>query len=235
MRPEEMSREQERFLKDFFHRTLYPIVTPLAIDPVIRFLIWPIVRFVWWYLCGQPSPACPTGSFHCSYSKRSGAEVYRASGERRTTCIHAVGRFLRHYFPRLYHGFELLLTHAIRVTRDADFGISRRRDETLMMTIEQGVRERRMGDAVRLQYDPELAKEIVVNWWRNWNCHSEDLYPGKGFTAFTDFFNYTQPSTSPTQGPASSSALRPRLRSSAGHLERYSRRRCHGFSSLSVF
>jgi polyphosphate kinase len=33
VRPEEMSREQERFLKEFFHRTLYPIVTPLAIDP----------------------------------------------------------------------------------------------------------------------------------------------------------------------------------------------------------
>jgi polyphosphate kinase len=33
VRPEEMSGEQERFLEDFFHRTLYPIVTPLAIDP----------------------------------------------------------------------------------------------------------------------------------------------------------------------------------------------------------
>ena len=33
VRPEEMSTEQERFLEDFFHRTLYPIVTPLAIDP----------------------------------------------------------------------------------------------------------------------------------------------------------------------------------------------------------
>jgi polyphosphate kinase len=33
VRPEEMSSEQERFLEDFFHRTLYPIVTPLAIDP----------------------------------------------------------------------------------------------------------------------------------------------------------------------------------------------------------
>jgi polyphosphate kinase len=31
--PEEMSGEQERFLEDYFHRTLYPIVTPLAIDP----------------------------------------------------------------------------------------------------------------------------------------------------------------------------------------------------------
>jgi len=37
VRPEEMSGEQERFLEDYFLRTLYPIVTPLAIDPAHPF------------------------------------------------------------------------------------------------------------------------------------------------------------------------------------------------------
>ena len=31
LRPEEISREQEQFLEDYFRKTLYPIVTPLAI------------------------------------------------------------------------------------------------------------------------------------------------------------------------------------------------------------
>ena len=190
VRPEEMSREQERFLKDFFHRTLYPIVTPLAIDP------------------GHPFPYLANRSL-CL------VVTLQASGVSRLpyadlSIVHipseVVPRFialpakegqhafmlledvLRHYLPRLYHGFELLSTHAIRVTRDADFGISRRRDETLLMSIEQGVRERRMGDAVRLQYDPELAKEVVVQLVEELELSSEDLYPGKGFTAFTDLF-----------------------------------------------
>jgi polyphosphate kinase len=90
VRPEEMSGEQERFLEEFFQRTLYPIVTPLAIDP------------------GHPF-----------------------------------------YLPRLYQGFEIRFCHAIRVTRDADFLISRRREENLLVTIKKGVRERRMGDSVR--------------------------------------------------------------------------------------
>jgi polyphosphate kinase len=33
VRPEEMSGEQARFLDDYFSEKLYPIVTPLAIDP----------------------------------------------------------------------------------------------------------------------------------------------------------------------------------------------------------
>ena len=95
---------------------------------------------------------------------------------------------LRHYLPRLYHGFEILSAHAIRVTRDAEFGLVRRRDEDLLMSIEQGIRERRMGDAVRLQYDPDLPKELLTQLVEELELSGEDLYPGKGFTAFTDLF-----------------------------------------------
>jgi polyphosphate kinase len=190
VRPEEMSREQERFLEEFFHRTLYPIVTPLAIDP------------------GHPFPYLANRSLCLVVSLRATSVSRLPYAD--LSIVHipsqVVPRFialpakegqhafmlledvLRHYLPRLYHGFELLSTHAIRVTRDADFGISRRRDETLLMSIEQGVRERRMGDAVRLQYDPELAKEIVAQLVEELELASEDLYPGKGFTAFTDLF-----------------------------------------------
>jgi polyphosphate kinase len=94
---------------------------------------------------------------------------------------------LGHYLPRLYHGFEIVSCHAIRVTRDADFGIARR-DEDLLMTIEQGIRDRRMGVAVRLQYDPALPKEIVAQLVEELELGIEDLYPGAGFTAFTDLF-----------------------------------------------
>jgi polyphosphate kinase len=95
---------------------------------------------------------------------------------------------LHHYLPRLYHGFEILSAHAIRVTRDAEFGLVRRRDEDLLMSIEQGIRERRMGDAVRLQYDPDLPKELLTQLVEELELNGEDLYPGKGFTAFTDLF-----------------------------------------------
>ena len=190
VRPEEMSREQERFLKEFFHRTLYPIVTPLAIDPGHPFP----------YLANRSLCLVVTlqasGVSRLPYADLSIVHIPREVVPRFIALPAKEGQHafmlledvLRHYLPRLYHGFELLSTQAIRVTRDADFGISRRRDETLLMSIEQGVRERRMGDAVRLQYDPELAKEIVVQLVEELELSSEDLYPGKGFTAFTDLF-----------------------------------------------
>src|SRR5215470_14296304 len=56
------------------------------------------------------------------------------------------------------------------------------------MTIEKGIRDRRMGDAVRLQYDPDLPKELLAQLVEELELTQDDLYPGKGFTAFTDLF-----------------------------------------------
>jgi polyphosphate kinase len=95
---------------------------------------------------------------------------------------------LRQYLPRLYHGFEIISCHAIRVTRDADFLIARHRDEDLLGAIEQGVHERRMGDAVRLQYDSDLPTPMIGKLVEELELGIEDLYPGTGFTAFTDLF-----------------------------------------------
>jgi polyphosphate kinase len=186
--PEEMSGEQERFLEDYFHRTLYPIVTPLAIDP------------------GHPFPYLANRSLCLIFSLRATITSRLPHTDLSVVHIptHVVHRFitlpardgqhafmlledvLRQYLPRLYHGFEILSCHAIRVSRDADFLIPRRRDEDLLGAIEQGIRERRMGAAVRLQYDTDLPMRIVGKLVEELELGVEDLYPGTGFTAFTD-------------------------------------------------
>jgi len=45
-----------------------------------------------------------------------------------------------------------------------------------------------MGDAVRLQYDPDLPKELLTQLMEELELSGEDLYPARGFTAFTDLF-----------------------------------------------
>lgn len=190
VRPQEMSKEQECFLEGFFNRTLYPILTPLAIDP------------------GHPFPYLANRSlcFVVSLSPTVASRLPHTDLSILHIPTHVVPRFiplptregqhafvlledvLSQYVPRLYHGFEIRSCHAIRVTRDAEFGMPRRHDEDLLMTIEQGVRERRMGDAVRLQYDPELPHDIVSQLVDELELEAEDLYPSTGFTAFTDLF-----------------------------------------------
>ncbi|MBM4262648.1 MAG: polyphosphate kinase 1 [Deltaproteobacteria bacterium] len=187
-RPKEMTAEQGRFLEDYFLGTLYPIVTPLAIDP------------------GHPFPYLANRSLCLVVSLRAAIASRLPHTDLSIVHIptHVAPRFialptvegqhafvlledvLRHYLPRLYQGFEILSCHAIRVTRDADFGLTRRRDEDLMMLIEKGIRKRRMGDAVRLQYDRDMPMAIVNQLVDELDLSPASLYPGEGFTAFTD-------------------------------------------------
>jgi polyphosphate kinase len=190
IRAEEMSGEQEQFLEEFFQRTLYPIVTPLAIDPGHPF---PYLanRSLCLVVSLRPKGASPLPHTELSIVHIPAQVVPRfiqlptKEGYYAFVLLEDV---LGYYLPRLYHGFEILSTYAIRVTRDAEFGLVRRRDEDLLMTIEQGIRERRMGDAVRLQYDPDLPRELLTQLVEELELSGEDLYPGKGFTAFTDLF-----------------------------------------------
>jgi polyphosphate kinase len=95
---------------------------------------------------------------------------------------------IRLHLPLLYRGYEVLSCHAIRVTRDAEFEIGRERTADLLSTIEAGLRERRMGSAVRLQYEADLPREVTGALVDELDLGPEDLYPGEGFTAFSDLF-----------------------------------------------
>jgi polyphosphate kinase len=130
VRPDEMTGDQEQCLEEFFHKKLYPIVTPLAVDP------------------GHPFPYLTNRSLSLIVSLRSKGSSPLPYTELSIVNIPAqvVPRFLqlptkegqyafmllehvlRHYLPRLYQGFDILSAHAIRVTRDAEFGLVRRRE-----------------------------------------------------------------------------------------------------------
>src|SRR6476620_7103895 len=190
VRPEELTREQEQFLEDFFQRTLYPIVTPLAIDPGHPF---PYLTNRSLSLVVSLRPVVPSPLPHTELSivHIPGQVVPRfiqLPAKEGQYAFILLEHVLRRYLPRFYHGFEIVSTHAVRVTRDAEFGLVRRRDQDLLMTIEQGIRERRMGDAVRLQYDLDLPSEVLRQLIEELELTQDDLYAGQGFTAFTDLF-----------------------------------------------
>ena len=93
---------------------------------------------------------------------------------------------LRLHLPRLYEGYEILSSHGIRVTRDAEVEIPRGRTGDLMVAIEEGLRERRMGDAVRLQYDPNLPLHVLTTLVSELELAPTDLSEEQGFAAFAD-------------------------------------------------
>ena len=189
VRPKEVTPEQAQVVEAYFHKTLLPVVTPLAIDPGHPFphLVNRALCLVVSLRPAEPSvlPSAALAVIHIP------AQVIPrfirlpgAPGEYNFMLLEDV---IRLNLSRLYHGYEILSAHAIRVTRDADVQpVAGRTAGDLLKEIEQSLRERRMGDAVRLQYEPDLPPEVLSRLVEELELEPTDLYAGEGFTAFTD-------------------------------------------------
>ncbi len=191
VRPKEATSEQRAFLEDYFRRTLHPIITPLAIDP------------------GHPFPHLGNRALCLVASVRATAPspLPRATLALVHIPSHVVPRFvalpaqpdqyafmlledvIRMHLPWLFHGYEVESCHAIRVTRDSDIQLGRASAADLLTSIEASLRGRRMGDAVRLQYDADLPDAIRTTLVDELELETADLYAGEGFTAFSDLFS----------------------------------------------
>jgi polyphosphate kinase len=189
LRPKEASEEQQRFLEEYFRRTLLPVVTPLAVD------------------LGHPFPylgnrsMCLVASIRSSkpstlpHTSLSVIHIPSQVLPRFVALPDPGGKYvfmlledvIRFNLPSLYNGYDILSSYAIRVTRDADLH-PQGRPEDLLTSIEESLRERRLGAAVRLQYDADLPTDLLRMLLDELELAPEDLYEGEGFTAFSDLF-----------------------------------------------
>ena len=187
LRPKEADEEQQRFLAEYFRRTLLPVLTPLSVD------------------LGQPFPYLGNRSLCLIASLRS--TVPSALPVRSLSVLHIpsplLPRFIalpdragehrfmllddviRLHLPSLYKGYEILSAHAIRITRDARLTL-RERPEDVLASMEDSLRERGLATAVRLQHDADLPVDTLATLLDELALEPQDVYAGEGFTAFSD-------------------------------------------------
>jgi polyphosphate kinase len=146
-------------LRRRFHDEIFPVLTPLAVDP------------------GHPFPYISTLSLSIAVTLRD-----PESGETRFARVKippslprlfAVERdkfvlldqVIEANLDELFRGMEIVETHLFRVTRDADITVEEDEADDLLLAIEEEVRRRRFGEAVRLEVErsmPEGTRRTLV-------------------------------------------------------------------------
>jgi polyphosphate kinase len=186
----EANPEQRRYLEDYVKQRVLPVLTPLAIDP------------------GHPFPHLGNRSLYLIACIR--AQAVSPLPATRLAVVHVpsqvVPRFVplpssehhhefmlleevvRMFLPWLYHGYEIGSCHAIRVTRDAALEAGSTPATDLLEGVEASLRGRRMGTAVRLQFDRGVPTEALQAVVSELELPDDALYPGDGFPAFADLF-----------------------------------------------
>ncbi len=152
-----LTDEQRAFLDTYFEDTVYPVLTPMAVDS------------------RRPFPLILNRSLNLGLLIDDGdgeltfANVQVPSGLPRVVvlpCASGVSVMLLEQIiarntDKLFPGRDVICCHAYRITRNADLTVDEDDAEDLLSTIEKLLKQRRWGAAVRLEIDHRADERLV--------------------------------------------------------------------------
>src|SRR5579862_432500 len=173
LRVSELDEETQNALERTFDDSVFPVLTPLAVDS------------------GHPFPYISNLSLSLAVeleeTTREGVELHFArvkipptlprfvavqdgdSGERRFVLLEDL---IAHHLDVLFPGMHVRDSYLFRVTRDADLDLQEDEADDLLRAIESELRRRRFGEPVRLEVEHGMP-----NYMRDFLCESLELEP----------------------------------------------------------
>jgi polyphosphate kinase len=173
-RPERHLELRQRFIDEIF-----PVLTPLAVDP------------------GHPFPYISDLSLSLAVTVRD-----PESGERRFARMKVppvlprlvevaprtfilLEQIIAANLDALFPGMQILEHHLFRVTRNADLAIEEDEADDLLLAIEEELRNRRFGAAVRLEVERSMPSATRALLRRGLDLAEEDVYEISGMLDLT--------------------------------------------------
>lgn len=189
----QLSREQKKYVEQFFDEQLRQEVVPLMIESNPQ---TPYLRERSLYL------AVAMSSTTNAYKKKYALIEIPARNKRRfvklpspagTHHIILMEDVIRHCLPKLFAfmGFNEYSAHIIKVTKDAEIDMDSDVSTTLVQKIQKGLKNRRKGKPTRFIYDKEIDAGLLEYLIRRLNLSRRDTtIPGGRIHNFRHFMDF---------------------------------------------
>ena len=184
--------DDRAYLVEVFQRQIFPVLTPLAVDP------------------GHPFPYISNLSLNLVVEVRDPVTgerriarvkvppllprfVVMPDGERFVPLEQVIAAHLDSLFP----GMTIGQHHAFRVTRNADLALEEDEADDLLVAIEMELRRRRFGKALRLEIEADMRQDMADLLARaRGRCRRR--LPGRARRSTSAACGASTPSTAPT-------------------------------------
>ncbi|GAB4452174.1 MAG: polyphosphate kinase 1 [Armatimonadaceae bacterium] len=186
----ELRDTEKAYLRQFFNDEIFPILTPLAVDP------------------GHPFPHISNLSLNLAIIVRDPVRGERFArmkvpgtlerlvplpvaedGERRFTWLEEV---VTAHLETLFPGLDPEAAYPFRVTRNADIEIQEDEAEDLLETVQESLRERHFGFVTRLEVPPDMPERIADSLIRNLEMDPRNLVMVEGTMGFSSLMELTR-------------------------------------------
>ena len=166
----ELNESEREHLTKYFNENVYPVLTPLAVDP------------------GHPFPMISNLSLNIAVTVLDGA-----TGEERSARVkvpNSLPRFLQASESRwclledlimanlgqLFPGMTIFQSDLFRVTRNADLALDEDEADDLMVALEIELRRRRFGEALRVEIQSGMSRDFLDLLVEQFELDPSNLY-----------------------------------------------------------
>jgi len=185
----ELTKEEKQYYTKYFEKSVYPVLTPLAVDPF------------------HPFPHLLNKSLNVAVELEGNdlstnlgvVQVprilprllpYRA-GEKGMYRYIFIGNLIQAHVGSLFHGVKVKGAYQFRVTRNSDLYLDEEETDNLLKTIEHELRNRSRGNAVRLEVQQDCPRHIADQLLQTFNLTGDDLYQVDGPINFLRLMSVT--------------------------------------------
>jgi polyphosphate kinase len=190
-----LNRQQKQWVDDYFRTAVFPVLTPLAVDPAHPFPFMsnlslnvavlvrdPDTRQQQFARVKVPQKILPRFvPIPIELGGRGAPPVYAAVPLEQVVAFN-----LQLLFP----GMTIEGHYFFRITRDADLELRDLEADDLMEALQEGLRKRRMGgEVVRLEVADEMPDEVVQVLVEGCDVEPEDLYRINGPLGLDDLMS----------------------------------------------
>ena len=179
----DIDKKHQRYLKTYFQEKLFPVLTPLAVDPA------------------HPFPYISNLSLNLVVIVRD-----RETGEQnfaRVKVPNVLPRFVKipetdahtfvtleqviaHNLEALFPGMEILNYYPFRITRDAELDIEEEEADDLISALQEELRKQKFGPVVRMEIASDVPPEIRKKLIEQLSITEADVYDIPGLIGLGD-------------------------------------------------
>jgi polyphosphate kinase len=157
----QLSAAQQKWVDSYFQREIYPILTPLAVDPAHPFPVLLNKSLNLVVLLQDPRQPRRTPRMAVVQVPRSLPRVLRVPDLDGPRAYEFAAEIVQANLRELFPGLDLVHASAFRVTRDSNLDVDEVHATDLMSSIEKELVKRRRGEPVRLEIDAGAHPEVL--------------------------------------------------------------------------
>ena len=182
----ELSEKEMDFLEEYFHKNIYPVLTPMAIDSSRPF---PLIQNKTLNIAALIKSRNKDKKEKKEYDIATVQVpsvlprvilLPQKDGPKRKCRVILLENVIEHYLDVLFLNHESICSAPYRIMRNADLSIDEDDAEDLLKEIEKSLKMRQWGEVIKFEYEERMDKRLVKYLKKQFKVHSCDMYAFNG-------------------------------------------------------